>query len=246
MATSMDMPKSYSNTEIVLHYMLDSQAGRSFLDSGMAYGYNNDRNKAASAYYHNDKRNMPSAYIGACYGDIEASSSLFHALNNSGMTYDPKMTRKFYEFASVYDEGWLTCLKHWYNQIGAIVELGENTHDDEHVSIDQIIQFDCIDIDGDKYVVIQSHNGCDIRGGYSAPYIFKINHYEDFVMSLETCGAYCSCESVSIQGIYVYQNDGITEGWPKSWAEFSKAHKDTSKVYCVNCADRVRAESCGL
>ena len=52
-----------------------------------------------------------------------------------------------------------------------------------------------IDIDDVTYVLIQLHNGCDVRGGYTDARLFKLNPYIDY-LDLESVYGTCTRDGV--------------------------------------------------
>lgn len=48
--------------------------------------------------------------------------------------------------------------------------------------LDQVYQAQHFRYDGETYIIFMSHNGCDVRGGYSRPHIFHIDGDEDYFM----------------------------------------------------------------
>jgi hypothetical protein len=43
------------------------------------------------------------------------------------------------------------------------------------------VQYTCFELDGDSFVLLQIHGGCDVRGGYTAPQVFRTD---------ENCGSF--------------------------------------------------------
>ncbi|MFB6375540.1 MAG: hypothetical protein ABEN55_21025 [Bradymonadaceae bacterium] len=51
-----------------------------------------------------------------------------------------------------------------------------NTYNSE-CSLSQTLQFVYFELDGDPHVVLHTHNGADVRGGYSTPHVFNVDRY---------------------------------------------------------------------
>ena len=164
-------------TETIIKNMLTENTGAHMLDSGGAYGRNYDRNK---------KRNFkkePTATIefdAEKDGDfsINVTKSLYHFLVE-GLSYDAKMQAVFNKFvkARPKDDSWFELVEafpKYLESMGHEVKLNgtENTYNYDNF-LDQVIQYTDVEVDGAEYIVLQTHNGCDVRGGYSAPKIFK-------------------------------------------------------------------------
>ena len=73
-----------------------------------------------------------------------------------------------------------------------------NTYNGEKY-VSQTLQFMCFTDDLYDYVLLQIHNGCDVRGGYTAPRIFEINDIDYFLSFMDTTDIFCDCGEVNLQ-----------------------------------------------
>jgi len=190
-------PAGLTDTERVLIRMM-TEAHVHILDSGGAYGRNWERRRMLWSQV--DPRKVPSAWMevwddGSFYVHIDT----FQYLRNAFIR-DRKVDIDFHRFANSPQwkrESWWDCLYAWAEERGYAVLTTFNTYNDESDCLDQIIQGAIINLDPDEYDEddwlyaepddpiaswIQTHNGCDVRGGYSEPHIFRPNDELDRVL----------------------------------------------------------------
>jgi len=176
-------------------YQLSRQnTGSSMCDSGGAYGYKYNEPM--------DKRRNPVRVEGEGNG-VQAYISL-PAFLHAVFTIDQGLTRAFREFAEKKNEYWSELFALWLKELGGYAQEGETSevrvtgdnsynHDND---LNQDFQFHFAVRDpgkesyGDNALyMIQTHNGCDVRGGYSTPAICRVQTYEDWANSMDfTCG----------------------------------------------------------
>lgn len=173
-----------TTTEDVLKKMFMENTGRHFLDSGGAYGRNWERNQARDF----DSEPEVTAHFEEGYEgslDILVTRSAYHWLR-SCLDYAPEMDKEFQEFMENEDEdesylevqeAWLKYRKSLGLDIGRSFG-GFNTYNFE-CSLDQVLQGIWYEEEGEEYLMLQIHGGCDVRGGYTAPRIFR-GSTEDF------------------------------------------------------------------
>jgi len=108
--------------------------------------------------------------------------------------------------------------------------------------IDQVLQFCVIHtkvFDESKYfLVLQIHNGCDVRGGYTDPTIFELEDGEEFFMNIDRVNAWCGCDEDSN-----WECDSCGYWYPdiKTAWDFDAKNQ---KVTCKKCGKEIRF-SCG-
>lgn len=73
-----------------------------------------------------------------------------------------------------------------------------NTYNGEEY-VSQTLQFLCFTDGLNDYVLLQIHNGCDVRGGYTTPKVFEINDIDYFLLYMDTTDIYCDCGAVNLQ-----------------------------------------------
>jgi hypothetical protein len=115
--------------------------------------------------------------------DITASLNVFHHLCRSVEVTEQsaKLNYALKNFArrkEWRDEGWMDIVSEWlldltqnfrYKQKGA---TWVNTYNGE-CALSQVLQFTTFMFEQRSYVALQIHQGADVRGGYTSPYIFE-------------------------------------------------------------------------
>jgi hypothetical protein len=165
------------DTAAVLKQMLTENTGASFLDSGSAYGRNWERNQGRSFDREPATRIRFHANADGS-GEAELTHSAYHWLLEK-VDFAPKLDAQFTEFAVIAGENWLTLMQTfpaWLEeQIGTEVDFEGtvNTYNGEDL-LSQTLQYGCFYVKGDGfYVLLQIHGGCDVRGGYTKPRVFR-------------------------------------------------------------------------
>ena len=190
-------------TAEILETMLKENTGKHFMDSGDAYGRHWQRN--ATRQFENEPASTLKFSIyknrdGEQMLEIEFSHSLFHWLNNI-CTFEEELDELFHtayleEADPNNDKCWLelmTAFPKWLEQSELEDEFGNLLY--ENISgygggdpftdysynneclLDQDIQYTYFTMGAghDEYVILQTHNGCDARGGLSKCRIFSLN-----------------------------------------------------------------------
>jgi len=184
--------KGYNRTEKRLVRMLTESTGAALCDSGGAYGRNWEWNRKIA-----DFRLLPEIKIEIShYSDnyeIMAIVSVFHFLA-SQLEYDEKSKAitaslsRFEKLDEQKDNGWLeVChdfLKNQAEKNHPDMWVGDwiNTYNGES-SLSQVLQYLPFSLSGneywfeagDSYLLLQIHQGCDVRGGYTKPVCFRIS-----------------------------------------------------------------------
>lgn len=180
-------------TKEIIAGMLTENTGRHMLDSGGAYGRAWERNQDR-----NFEAEQPTV-IEWDYDSISITHSVFHWLAER-LEYSTKLDAEFHKWAGATEErrdtGWLELMEGWTkhlnetpdddgetHEVGGVYGEGDplvvNTYNGEDL-LSQIIQYLYFEIDGESYVLLQIHGGCDARGGYTAPKVFEVDGTEIF------------------------------------------------------------------
>lgn len=212
--------KQHTETAEVLAAMLAENTGTSILDSGGAYGRHWQRNAGKTAA---DWLGEPAATVDR-YG---VTLSVFHYLL-ARLEHSPELESRWAEHVEANpDEGWVYLMEsfagqHWASEVW-------NTYNDSDF-LTQTIQGVTFYDGGETYALVQIHNGCDVRGGYTRPRAFRVTDkndgyfpsgYHDYSL---TCDAdethsvsYVICEWVDWDGrtvddesIPTFTDDGVT------------------------------------
>lgn len=153
-----------------LKQMFSESVPHHFLDSGSAYGYN---------YEENQKRNFddePDVFISEYEGKLDGIFiNSFKFLEENLIDFAENLTIQFWNEIDendqeVSDEDIIKKLG------GEICYERENTYNFDTL-LDSIFIYCHFEIEGNMYVMLRLHQGSDVRGGYTAPYIFKCEDY---------------------------------------------------------------------
>ena len=160
-------------TERKLTEMLQENTGTHFLDSGGAYGRSWQRNQGRSFI------NEAESYLSFKYDYIDVTHNAFHFLMYC-LEYDPDMQRRFTRFANKHpDDYWIEVMEKFADSIKGVGIYGEgnafttNTYNGECL-LSQTLQFTYFETEDGEFVLLQIHGGCDVRGGYTAPKVFRV------------------------------------------------------------------------
>lgn len=156
--------------------MLTENTGRAMMDSGDAYGRHWERNQGR------DLRSFIEADDAEimAWGDGEfgwVNVDVFHYLD-ARVEFCPELDAEYEEFTKrpENEDCWgLTLMEEW---AALKSDVGEghtfNSYNDETL-LTQTIQGTVFSMGDEWYVLLQIHGGCDVRGGYTDPHVFKIN-----------------------------------------------------------------------
>lgn len=157
-----------TKTEEILAEMLTENTGRHFLDSGGAYGRNWERNQGLTVnhFVNSDKVRLTK------YGPV---ANLFHYLNDT-LEYAEELDKEFQEWIDDpirKDNSYIEDCYDWASNFEESYYPGFNSYSGEDI-LSQGFQVETFRVDGDEYCCLSIHGGCDIRGGYTRPRIFKV------------------------------------------------------------------------
>lgn len=190
---TITLTREATQTECVLADMLTENTGRHMLDSGGAYGRNWERNQGAKA---EDFLAAPAVRFDGYGDDVWPIVDLFHFLRDR-LEFDPRMNRAFELWVALRnepDDPWLVEAEEFaeaWNDRGYGVSgaTSHNSYNGESY-LSQVIQWAQFERDGEHYAVLQIHGGCDVRGGYTKPRVFRM--YGDYALHYEDVHAGCT------------------------------------------------------
>ena len=166
--------------------MLTENTGKHLLDSGDAYGRHWERNEKKTIQ---DFENEPEVN----WDGDDYTISLFHYLVN-GLDFDDRNICN--EFNSMNVDDWESEIygvsaegEKWIKEIFEI-ERSFNSYNGES-ALSQVIQGTWLHEIGDedcKFLLLQIHNGCDVRGGYTNAKLFYVPDYEEGVLIEDVIG----------------------------------------------------------
>jgi len=209
-----------TQTEKIIYEMLTENTGKHFLDSGGEVGRAWQRNQKNTL---EDFKNEPYAVIDPKYGDV--SISTFHYLNEH-LDFADGLNLAFELFAKQYpNEPWREIISLWFESLGVIEDdsLEGNTWEFNTYNFDTFLVSQCLQgsfftLGTNDYVALQIHGGADVRGGYTAPKIFKGDRW-DFITYGDSVSFLCSDECGNTLDIH--------EGYS---AEMKNAYGETEDI----------------
>lgn len=180
-------------TKKIIAGMLKENTGIHFLDSGMAYGRHWQQNQLRQF------ETEPAVILSIDKYGIEYTKNIFWWLVDN-LEYESGLTRSLNQFSDNPKkcgefESWYTTIDKWLDwkiKQSKITSTGfygegnipknaddifsENIYNHEN-NISQVYQYWLFQIDGysfEDYIILMIHNGCDVRGGYTSPKIFRV------------------------------------------------------------------------
>lgn len=172
----------HKTTEQVIAEMLTENTGTHFLDSGGIGGRHWQRNQGR------DFESEPATYLSFKYAYIEYTLNLYHFLKET-LSYSPEWQRRFDWYVRRTDPN---DDKNWHELKNEFAEINKSSKFGNEVEnwgitnsynydnfLSQDIEFASFAANGKQLVILQTHNGCDARGGYSAPKLF-LGGFEDY------------------------------------------------------------------
>ena len=156
--------------ENVISRLLKENTGIAMCDSGGAYGRNWQTNK--DKCFDKEPRVKVETYSD---NDVSLSISTYHFLVEH-LEITPtsdKLNKELKKFMDKSDNHYLADMGEFASQFDKSTNA-TNTYNFENL-LDQVLQFVTFKHDGDDYIILQVHGGCDVRGGYTTPQIFAVS-----------------------------------------------------------------------
>lgn len=232
--------------------MLTENTGTHMLDSGGAYGRNWQRNQGASLEYWQER---PSAtleiymreYNGKLTADLSPCVDIFHLLTGGALELD-EYCRVFNKLpvddwksellgVSLFQEEWLENRGFEWN-----IDDTFNTYNwaSNH---SQVFQGQELTLFGDeKYLLLQIHGGCDVRGGYTDAKLFKLaQHAELYNVLTEDCGFSAELPDIDTETPDIFtgatRDNLISLSWHGEWInqDGSPASDDELLQFATAC-----------
>ncbi|MDH5523035.1 MAG: hypothetical protein OEY01_03395 [Desulfobulbaceae bacterium] len=224
-------------TQAALIEMLTENTGVHFLDSGGVYGRGWQRAQGR------DFLSEPDATLDK-WGTL--SVSLFHFLDRV-LEFDEEVNQVFEDWCDLNEEGGLGAMKPYLDYL---VECGYegifgddpeiyNIYNGEH-AVDQIFQYFCwVGDDGDTYVCLSIHGGCDARGGYTDCKIFR-EIEEHGIHDVARGGLYCEADGCDAgwytdSGGYNWYGNNQERDFKDPTPERDEDGEETGKFLCPCC-----------
>ncbi len=176
MTTTTQNPRQ-SETADKLADMLRENTGRSILDSGDHYGRHWERNQDQ------DFASQAGGTLEFCARDgvdILATVNVYHFLLDR-LEYNEDLDNRYRKYVEREDlyldlqsaQGFVNSLAGAKGIYGDGQPFAENTYNGNDL-LSQVIQYVYWTDDDGAHILLQIHNGCDVRGGYTDPVAFDV------------------------------------------------------------------------
>lgn len=221
-----------ANLEQVLYSMFTESTGTALCDSGDVYGRNWERNQSRTL---EDFLQEPSVTIN--YENNTFTISTFRYLQNS-LQLDEICNEFNALFVPRSDNnsnilGISGEAQEWLEIQGFKFKQDYNSYNGES-NLSQVIQFTLLELDGYEcnYVLMQVHQGCDVRGGYTDARLFRITDMFDAFFTEYVSGSIEFENEEPIQISNTYETSHLTDDCGCRIDEIISMHKD--KKFTVN------------
>jgi len=183
-----------SDTKQIIFSMLTENTGTHMLDSGGDNGRHWQQNQDLTIEALDKAEGATFDPWSIKYGEISVTINLYHFLTDR-LEHDAEKSEALDAFGrseDYRDEPWLVCMQAWLDarrdsgvECGGIYGEGEpmvvNTYNGEDL-LSQTIQY-LYWTEGERgsreaFIALQIHGGADVRGGYTAPKVFRLTCYE--------------------------------------------------------------------
>ncbi|MFQ5750737.1 MAG: hypothetical protein ACE5HI_01965 [bacterium] len=230
-------PRGLNDTESVLFDMLHESTGCAMMDSGDDDGRHWQRNRKIK-----DFRDLPRVIVDSYDGSsFEFSKNIYHFLSEN-LKFDPIMTRKFKRYQKQQGDdsyNW-SDMQEFAEQEHEASDYPEkpitdNSYNYEN-TLSQTIQYAIFAKADQHYIIIQIHQGADVRGGYTDPKVFQFSEgFDYFCSGMVDINGSCDCCHVTSddRGYNWYDPDPFKD---KTW----NWSKRLQGVYCRDCQTRVK------
>lgn len=222
--------------------MLTENTGCDILDSGGAYGrmWQSNRQIPVDMWDKSDACN-----VDVC-GDNEVivSYEIYHYLTNFlSITEDSeRLNQVMRDIVDASDEGSYIPDMETFLELKGIELEGYalhniiNTYGHENI-LSQILQYAVFEVDGETFILLQVHGGCDARGGYTCPQVFALEEADYFIMASQDISAHCDCSDWSSDdaGCHYYK-DGSAPSPDPNWEH----NPDENTITCRDCGKPVK------
>ena len=230
---------SKAQLENTIFGMLSEKISAQLGDSGI-YGYSYE--KYADNFSH--RINFPSLTVDI-YGeddDIIIKKKLPNFLYEH-LSIDHNLTKEFKRFYeesvndNLYDLEIMKSFAEYY------IEKNENMYEitgtfnsyNFDSALDGIIQFVILEsMVGDKkdIIILQTHNGADVRGGYSKPRVFELsNGFDDFLTDIYEI--YIPCDRPKHESVISYDGGYSWKTYNDDWKITLYYKKNGDKIYLI-------------
>lgn len=238
--------------EEIVEAMLKENTGAHILDSGDLYGRWWQRNQGRNF------REEPEVFVKIeDDGFVNLTFNTYHYLRRylERDSFSVWLEKRLYEYADLPENEGMS----WWQIIDSFAEIlrdegwatqSFNTYNFDNF-LEQVLQGIVIsreDEDDVVYVILQIHNGCDVRGGYTVPRVFRVvQDCGDFLLNMSSAWGACNCTEASTDDCYTWQwwsrnysdgKDSDGEGKPGHWVVVVEGGE--KRLKCERCGAEVK------
>jgi hypothetical protein len=175
-----------TKTQKMIFLQLSENTGAHFLDSGGIYGRNYDKYKDVPDF---NQDIIVDEY--GCYIPIQTYMNAHLTRTKEAEVLEKKIISRLKKMGVEYPvlcysngEEIAEILKDYFgvednNYVGR-VDSWTNTYNYDN-DLTQVLQYVLFEYSGDYYIIVETHNGCDVRGGYSDGRVYEIKDIDSFL-----------------------------------------------------------------
>jgi len=170
----MEMKNNYSRVEHILYNMFTENTGVDLLDSGDAYNRHWQINQRLNI---DDFVNREITTYNEDYECHSLDTFKFLSENLDVDNETDELNKLFDEFINRDENKDQNYYGLMYDFISELLQKDYDKIDNTYNfndTLTQHYQYGVFEYNNNVYVILQLHNGCDVRGGYTKPYIFKL------------------------------------------------------------------------
>ncbi|NOQ37574.1 hypothetical protein GQ472_01670 [archaeon] len=221
-----NMVPKYSKLQKAILSLMVEDTGANLLDSGGAYGRHYERNQQVKDW---------TAVKDLSFDEFGYTRNLFPFLVQQ-LDINPesqKLQGQFDRMSAKSDEPYLSDMEQFLEKLAKDGRLESddylvtekptviNTYNAES-ALSQILQYALFMVDGEYYVILQVHNGCDARGGYTKPKIFAVPDPESFIIRQNDADVTTKKGTYTTDDTYNFYPESGISGEPKQWEDLWK------------------------
>lgn len=264
-------------TEEAIVNMLTENTGTHFLDSGGAYGRNWERNQER------DFKSEPPIKAEVYKDEVVITKNVFHFLNRfllvtkkskkyqrlldmyekGHYTRYLKMTGDVIEkyarargYITGEEKTWIQVMEEFADIHDTGNEFNSgiyNTYNGDDM-LSQTLQFCFFENEDGEFIILQIHQGADVRGGYGTPKIFEAS-YEDIICAKNDIDAKCDCcswysddcgyhwylgEDFRDDGLKQLDLNGNKANTEPDFSKLEEFDEENNKVTCKRCGKEIK------
>ena len=215
--------------------MMTENTGINMLDSGGANGRGWQRNQLID-----DWDATPVVSLDVWEDEVIVSYSVYHYLMNflSITNKSERLNNTMRDIMNESDDPIYADIIEFFSWQGIPEHNVINTYNYDNI-LGGVLQYTLFKIGDESYIMLQVHNGADVRGGYTVPQIFSLGNDEDmthFVIAQDDINARCECSDwLSDDAGANYYLDGSSPSPDRDWVYDA----DNDRVTCAKCGKEV-------